>query len=209
MIFYCIEFECESFWLQAWLLSILPELLMCMFYFSFMHCIDVVFKSSYADCFKPMLFYFWNGYMQVAHMNIWTFYWNCHLTAPSFLPSLWNHYIHAFLISEIISTCVTPNHAVLLVKYFTNVGILLLSIFILIFLILLVSVPPFFFTWYFVTLNHDWHGLDFVWFTTLFHERVHDLFCHFNWHSTCSIIKICIQVTVFQFPALYTRILSM
>lgn len=156
-----------------------------------------------------MLFYFWNGYMQVAHINIWTFYWNCHLAAPSFLPSLWNHYIHAFLISEIISTCVTPNHAVLLVKYFTNVGILLLSIFILIFLILLVSVPPFFFTWYFVTLNHDWHGLDFVWFITLFHERVHDLFCHFNWHSTCSIIKICIQVTVFQFPALYTRILSM
>lgn len=54
--------------------------------------------------------------------------------------------------------------------------------------------PFFFFTWYFVTLNHDWHGLDFVWFITLFHERVHDLFCHFNWHSTCSIIKICIQV---------------
>lgn len=69
--------------------------------------------------------------------------------------------------------------------------------------------PLLFFTWYFVTLNHDWHGLDFVWFITLFHERVHDLFCHFNWHSTCSIIKICIQVTVFQFPALYTRILSM
>lgn len=209
MIFYCIEFECESFWLQAWLLSILPELLMCMFYFSFMHCIDVVFKSSYADCFKPMLFYFWNGYMQVAHINIWTFYWNCHLAAPSFLPSLWNHYIHAFLISEIISTCVTPNHAVLLVRYFTNVGILLLSIFILIFLILLVSVPPFFF--HLILCNSK------SWLTW---SRFCMVYNPISWTCTWSFLPLQLALYllnnknlhtsyVFQFPALYTRILSM
>lgn len=141
MIFFCIEFECESFCVQAWLLSNHYALI---FFYSLHWCFVEVLVVSCQ--------WYYTSEMVICKLLIVIetfehFYWNWHLVAPSFLPKFWNHYIHALLMSELFSACVIPKCAVLLGKYSTTVEILLVSFCILIILILLVSVPLFLKAW--------------------------------------------------------------